>query len=189
MVDAFTPDNGATRFIPGSHRWGHSPRDARLQEHTAHLVSHAGRQGHRVQWVGMARAGCQRLQPATSVAAGRVHSARWSGRYRLLRTDESRDPRAPWYRRAAGAGAPRLVLPRSDSLGRRTIDAHRAVVAACTIELIAVAGVCGSQLAKLPENAEVATDPGLRGPKPLPGRLERSRWRGGRRATGLCVAV
>jgi hypothetical protein len=81
-----------------------------------------GRVTSRVQWVDMARPGCQRLQPATSVAAGRVHSARWSGRYRLLRTDESRDPRATWYRRASGAGAPRLVLPRTSSLCRRTID-------------------------------------------------------------------
>jgi hypothetical protein len=45
MVDAFTPDNGATHFIPGSHRWGHSPRGARLQEHTAQLVSACGPAG------------------------------------------------------------------------------------------------------------------------------------------------
>jgi ectoine hydroxylase-related dioxygenase (phytanoyl-CoA dioxygenase family) len=45
MIDAFTPDNGATRFIPGSHRWGHSPRDARLHEFAAQLVSACGPAG------------------------------------------------------------------------------------------------------------------------------------------------
>jgi hypothetical protein len=69
----------------------------------------AGRITARVQWVDMARPVCPRLEPVTSVAAGRVHSTRWSGRYRLLRTDESRDPRATWYRRASRAGTPRLL--------------------------------------------------------------------------------
>ena len=27
MVDEFRRDNGATRFVPGSHRWRHGPRD------------------------------------------------------------------------------------------------------------------------------------------------------------------
>jgi ectoine hydroxylase-related dioxygenase (phytanoyl-CoA dioxygenase family) len=46
MVDAFTPDNGATRFIPGSHRWGSPPTDvARLQDLSAQLVSACGPAG------------------------------------------------------------------------------------------------------------------------------------------------
>lgn len=45
MVDAFTPDNGATHFIPGSHRWGDPPRDGRLQEYAAQLVSACGPAG------------------------------------------------------------------------------------------------------------------------------------------------
>jgi len=27
MVDEFRPDNGATRFVPGSHRWSSPPED------------------------------------------------------------------------------------------------------------------------------------------------------------------
>ena len=45
MIDAFTPDNGATRFIPGSHHWGDPPGDGRLQEYSAQLVSACGPAG------------------------------------------------------------------------------------------------------------------------------------------------
>ncbi len=45
MIDAFAPDNGATRFIPGSHRWADPPRDGRMQEYTAQLVSACGPAG------------------------------------------------------------------------------------------------------------------------------------------------
>jgi hypothetical protein len=45
MIDAFTPDNGATRFLPGSHHWGDPPRDGRMQEYTAQLVSACGPAG------------------------------------------------------------------------------------------------------------------------------------------------
>jgi ectoine hydroxylase-related dioxygenase (phytanoyl-CoA dioxygenase family) len=39
MIDEFKPDNGATRFIPGSHQWIGSPRRVRLQDRATQLVS------------------------------------------------------------------------------------------------------------------------------------------------------
>src|SRR5581483_97971 len=45
MIDAFTPDNGATRFIPGSPRWGDPPTDGRMQQYMAQLVSACGSAG------------------------------------------------------------------------------------------------------------------------------------------------
>ena len=45
MIDAFAPDNGATRFIPSSHRWRDRPTDGHLQEYTGQLVSACGPAG------------------------------------------------------------------------------------------------------------------------------------------------
>ena len=36
MIDEFRPDNGATRFIPGSHRWPGSPSDSLADERAAY---------------------------------------------------------------------------------------------------------------------------------------------------------
>jgi hypothetical protein len=52
MIDAFAPDNGATRFIPGSHRWGDPPKDGRIREYTARRVSACGPAGSLVVFNG-----------------------------------------------------------------------------------------------------------------------------------------
>jgi hypothetical protein len=36
MVDDFRPDNGATRFVPGSHRWSGTPEDTMSDVRVAH---------------------------------------------------------------------------------------------------------------------------------------------------------
>ena len=36
MVDDFRPDNGATRFVPGSHRWPRAPRDSMMDVTAEH---------------------------------------------------------------------------------------------------------------------------------------------------------
>jgi ectoine hydroxylase-related dioxygenase (phytanoyl-CoA dioxygenase family) len=36
MLDDFTPDNGATRMVPGSHRWGQRPQDVLADVGAAH---------------------------------------------------------------------------------------------------------------------------------------------------------
>jgi hypothetical protein len=36
MVDDFRPDNGTTRFVPGSHRWSSTPEDTMSEVRSAH---------------------------------------------------------------------------------------------------------------------------------------------------------
>ena len=36
MLDDFTPDNGATRMIPGSHKWGKRPQDVLADPEAPH---------------------------------------------------------------------------------------------------------------------------------------------------------
>jgi hypothetical protein len=45
MIDTFTPEHGATRFVPGSHRWSDPPKDDRIQDHARQLVSACGTAG------------------------------------------------------------------------------------------------------------------------------------------------
>lgn len=45
MVDGFRPDNGATRFVPGSHRWPGTPADTvpdLLAEHEGEVLAFGG---------------------------------------------------------------------------------------------------------------------------------------------------
>jgi ectoine hydroxylase-related dioxygenase (phytanoyl-CoA dioxygenase family) len=46
MVDDFRPENGATRFVPGSHRWLHAPQ--------AHVAELRGNHAEQVQACGPA---------------------------------------------------------------------------------------------------------------------------------------
>lgn len=45
IVDAFGPDDGVTRFLPGCHQWTSSPRGARPLDHAAQVVPACGPAG------------------------------------------------------------------------------------------------------------------------------------------------
>jgi ectoine hydroxylase-related dioxygenase (phytanoyl-CoA dioxygenase family) len=54
MVDEFRPDNGATRFVPGSHRWPRTPADTMPDRQADHAgqVSACGAAGSLVVFSG-----------------------------------------------------------------------------------------------------------------------------------------
>lgn len=78
MVDDFRPDNGATRFVPGSHRWSRAPWDSMTDvaaEHDEQVLA-CGSAGP--CWSSTGRPGMatrRRVERAAAVPPGRVHSA------------------------------------------------------------------------------------------------------------------
>ena len=107
MVDEFRPDNGATRFVPGSHRWSGTPEDSHFR--SAGRTRRAGvgvrqcRLAARLQRVRMAWPHRQHVERAAPVAPRRVHSAGRACRNRLRGPHATRDARATRPTRAAGA--------------------------------------------------------------------------------------
>ena len=109
MVDEFRPDNGATRFVPGSHRWTDTPLEAtsdlRADEDGQLLAcGGAGSPAH-VPGVGVARSHCQHVRRAAPLAPGSVHTKGRACRHRLRRPHVARDSRAAGSTRAMGARA------------------------------------------------------------------------------------
>ena len=79
MIDDFRVDNGATRFVPGSHRWLRAPEDDDVDVRTdrADQSTRLWSSGLTpdLQWLDMARAHGKQVGRATTIAAGRVHPA------------------------------------------------------------------------------------------------------------------
>ena len=76
MLDDFTEDNGATRIVPGSHRWGRLPQDDMSDPRDPHpgRNTRAGRggDGRRVQQPPVARRHAKPDQPAPARPAFRI---------------------------------------------------------------------------------------------------------------------
>ena len=109
MVDEFRPDNGATRFVPGSHRWSGTPEDTLSDlraEHDGQVLAcgKAGLTAH-LQRVRMAWPHRKHVERAAPVAPRRVYSAGRACRDRLRGPHATRDARATRPSRAVCARA------------------------------------------------------------------------------------
>ena len=95
MVDEFRRDNGATRFVPGSHRWGHAPSDL-MPDATADdegQVSARGPAGSVVIYNGSVWHGHganQTKEPRRSIQGAYIRRATNKGRIRRLACDPKR---------------------------------------------------------------------------------------------------
>ena len=59
LLDDFTPENGGTRFVPGSHRWLQKPPPAGARPSRRGASASAGGVGFSVQWRDLARDGVE----------------------------------------------------------------------------------------------------------------------------------
>ena len=59
LLDDFTPENGGTRFVPGSHRWLQKPPPAGAPPSRRGASASAGGVGFSVQWRDLARDGVE----------------------------------------------------------------------------------------------------------------------------------
>ena len=98
MVDEFRPDNGATRFVPGSHRWSGTPEDtiSDLRADTRRAGAGVRQCGltARLQRVRMAWPHRKHVERAAPVDPRRVYSAGRACRDRLRGPHATRDARA-----------------------------------------------------------------------------------------------
>ena len=80
MIDPFTAENGATRFVSGSHRRHHGPEDCSSEEaidsDEPTLACGPGRFAHRLQRFRVARPCRKSIGAATSICAGALRCAK-----------------------------------------------------------------------------------------------------------------
>ena len=122
MIDEFRVDNGATRFVPGSHRWLSAPEETSTSARTVPIRSRLWSSGLTpdLQWLYMARARGKPVGRATTITARRIHPARRARGDRLRGAHVNGDTCASG---TAGAGCPwRLSLVEDKEDDSRHLD-------------------------------------------------------------------